>query len=399
MTFDLLLTERQSTLADLEDVLEGDPLPFHRALPGYRRTPLYDVPGLARSLGVARVLVKDESERLGLPAFKMLGASWATARAIQREWMPDSDDLTIDGLRRTLVGGSGRGLAAATDGNHGRGVARMAGLLGLECTIFVPAGTATARIRAIESEGAIVIVVDGTYDDAIERSAREARPDVLVISDTSWPGYTATPTDVIVGYSTMFREIDELLAERGEAQPDVVLLQSGVGSFAASGLRHYADPSREHRPTTVIVEPTRADCLLRSARAGELTEAPGPHESTMAGLNCGLPSLLAWPVVQSATDAFLSIDDDWAHRAMRLFAQVGIVAGESGAASLGGLLALHDQTDARRAVGLTPDATVLMINTEGATDPENYELQVGETPGAGASEAPRRRQATSTATL
>lgn len=363
---------------DLTAVGEGDPLTFHRTLPDYDATPLYDVPALAERLGVGRVLVKDESERLGLPSFKMLGASWATARAIQREWFPQLADLSLEGLRNCLRKTPGNGLAAATDGNHGRGVARMAKLLGLRCDIFVPKGTAGSRIADIEGEGATVTVVDGTYDDAIARSATEASDSVLVISDTSWDGYRDTPTDVIVGYSTMFREIDKVLAADGGKQPELVLFQSGVGSFAAAGLRHVANPVRRSRPLTVIVEPTRANCLLRSARAGELTEAPGPHPSTMAGLNCGLPSLLAWPVVESSADLYLSIEDHWAHEAMALYAAAGIVSGESGASTLGALLAIETDHQARSAVGLRQDSTVLLVNTEHATDPVNYAAQVDQ---------------------
>lgn len=379
MTFELYQSDIRGELVDL-DVTPGDPLSFHQGLPHYRVTDLFDAPLLAADLGVARVLVKDESERLGLPAFKMLGASWATARAIQREWFPDLTDLTIDGLRSALAAVPGRELVAATDGNHGRGVARMAKLLGLSCRIFVPAGTAASRIQGIESEGAVVTVVDGTYDDAIERSASAATDTSLVISDTSWEGYKDTPSDVIVGYSTMFREIDATLEASGLPQPDVVLFQSGVGSFAAAGLRHYRSPSREHHPRTVIVEPLQANCLYRSARAGGLTEAPGPHSSSMAGLNCGLPSQLAWPVVQSSADVYMGIDDTAAYAAMRLLADAGIVSGESGAAAIGALLALKDDPEAREALGITPDSVVLVVNTEGATDPANFESQVGTSP-------------------
>jgi len=394
MTFDLYLTHEATGLLDLPDPAPGDPIDFHRSLPGYRVTPLLDVPDVASRVGVARVLVKDESERLGLPAFKMLGASWATARAIQREWLPELRELTIDALRTALGSTSGRRLAAATDGNHGRGVARMAKMLGLGATIFVPAGMAAARIGDIESEGAEVIVVDGSYDDAIIRSAQESSDLVLVISDTSWEGYTQTPTDVILGYSTMFTEIDDVLEANGQRNPDVVLLQSGVGAFAAAGLRHFRAPARDHPSRGIIVEPTHADCLLRSARAGVIAEAPGPHDSTMAGLNCGLPSALAWPIVKSAAGAYISIDDEHAHAAMRLLADNGIVAGESGAAGLAALLATLGDEDARAGLGIRPDSVVLVINTEGATDPVNYANRVGVPAATVLAESLERRRST-----
>lgn len=399
MSFALFVAPAVRTEAELT-VRAGDPLRFHRAMPGYQPTPLYSVPALAEELGVASVLVKDESTRLGLPSFKMLGASWATARAIAREWFPElGDDLSLDRLTAAIGADSGRALAAATDGNHGRGVARMAKLLGLHCRIFVPSGTAQSRIDAIASEGASVEVVDGTYDDAIARSAQEADAATLVISDTSWPGYVETPTDVIRGYSTMFREIDECLERSGIASPDLVCFQSGVGSFAAAGLEHYRSGPSGSTVTTVVVEPTAADCLMRSARNGDIAEAPGPHPSTMAGLNCGLPSLLAWPIVFADTDVYLSVDDRAAHEGMRRLAEVGIVAGESGAATVGALLSAVGDPDARRALGLSADTRVLLVNTEGATDPVNFVEQVGVSPDEVEATASARRERSGTVRL
>ncbi len=394
----LLVPAPRRPAGALPAVPPGDPMAFHATLPGYRVTELLDLPSLAQRAGVARVLVKDEGERLGLPAFKMLGASWATARAVRRSWTGPDVPLDLDSLRAAIAAGPPRALAAATDGNHGRGVARMASLLGLACTIYVPAGTADARIRDIEAEGAVVVVVDGSYDDAVARSAQDAGDDVLIISDTSWPGYVETPTDVIHGYSTMFREVDAALARQGASGPSHLFLQAGVGSFAAAGLLHH-DGASPHHPFGVVVEPTRADCLLRSAEAGRMAEAPPPHRSTMAGLNCGLPSLLAWPVVNHLAGAYVAVDDEPAHEAMRALAAVGVVAGESGAASLAGLLAVAAAPDERAALGLDETSVVLLVNTEGATDPVNYERQVGEAPEETVRRAPERRRAQGVAVL
>ena len=185
----------------LEPSEEGAAFAFHRSLPGYQPTPLVESPRAARELGVARVLVKDESSRFGLPSFKVLGASWATHRAV--------------GDRRDVA------LVCATDGNHGRAVAWMARRLGLPATVFVPADMVAARREAIAGEGARVEVVDGTYDEAVERAAALASDDVLVIQDTAWPGYETVPRWVIDGYATIGAEID--------AEPDLVAVQIGVG--------------------------------------------------------------------------------------------------------------------------------------------------------------------------
>ena len=354
------------------------PAAAHAALPGYAPTPLRSCPRLAARLGVGTVLVKDESVRLGLPSFKILGASWASLTAVRDAWLPGyTGQLTPASLRGELGSTDGRGLVAATDGNHGRGVARMATLLGLSATILVPAGTAQARLDAIAAEGAEVRVVEGTYDDAVAASAALADDDHLVVSDTSWPGYEAPPRAVVEGYSTMFFEVDDAVADGGLPSPDVVVLQAGVGSFAAAGLRHYR--GAPGGPRTVVVEPISANCLMASARTGALTLVPGPHESSMAGLNCGLPSELVWPLVAAGTDLFIAIDDSYAEQAMRVLAEEGIVSGESGAAGVGGLLALteHGSADDLDAAGLRPGACVLLVNTEGATDPVNYRRVLG----------------------
>jgi len=254
----------------------------------------------------------------------------------------------------------------------------MAALLQLDATILVPAGTAQPRIDAITGEGADVRVIDGTYDDAIAASVELADADHLVVSDTSWKDYEDTPRAVVEGYSTMFFEIDDEVEEQGHPPPDVVALQAGVGAFAAAGLRHYRD-GRPGAPRTVVVEPMSANCLMVSARAGALTLVPGPHASTMAGLNCGLPSELVWPIVLAGTDVFVGIDDSCAEEAMRALASAGIVSGESGAAGLAGLLALtqHGSPEDRERSGFHPGACVLVVNTEGATDPDNYLAVVG----------------------
>jgi diaminopropionate ammonia-lyase len=299
------------------------PLAFHRTLPGYGPTPLVEAPAAAAALGVRRVLVKDESSRLGLPSFKVLGASWAIHRALQEQ----------PGATR---------LACATDGNHGRAVAYMARLRGLEATVLVPASMIEARRTAIAAEGARVEVVDGTYDEAVECAAAL---DALVIQDTAWPGYETVPAWVVEGYATIGAEID--------AEPDVVAVQIGVGSFAAAMVRRFAGAR------IVGVEPVAAACALASAEAGEPVEAPGPHDSVMAGLNCGRVSPVAWPAVSRGVEAFCSVADERAREAVALLACDGVTAGESGAAGLAGLLAFGDE------LGL--DGTVLVINTEGDT--------------------------------
>lgn len=360
------------------------PQAFHQRLPGYAPTPLIESPSLASLFGVGRVWVKDESARLGLPAFKILGASWAVAYAIQDWFRQNAVELkpwrTLEELARHLAPQRPLMLAAATDGNHGRAVARMARLLGLDAQIFVPTGTAQARINALCSEGAKVSVVDGTYDDAVAESAKLAGPRCLVISDTAWPGYDSIPRQVIAGYSTIFWEIDDELAKRGEPQPDVVVVQMGVGALAAAVVSHYRSLQRTHHPRIIGVEPTQAACVLESVKANQLVMIPGPHESIMAGLNCGTPSPVAWRLISTGIDAYIAIDDEFARQGMRALAAAGITAGETGAAGIGGMIGVFNSpaNAAFRAVlGIESTTSVLAIVTEGATDPAAYAAIIG----------------------
>jgi diaminopropionate ammonia-lyase len=208
----------------------------------------------------------------------------------------------------------------------------------------------------------------------VARSAEEADDRCLVISDTSWPGYEDAPRRVIEGYSTIFVEVDEALAAAALAQPDVVVVPVGVGAFMAAAVRHYR--SRDHAPVIVGVEPSSANCVQVSTQAGALTTVPGPHPSMMVGLNCGTPSMIAWPTVSQGVDWFVSVDDDAAAAAMCRLADSGVVAGETGAAALAGITELA-AANVRADAGLAVDATVLVIVTEGATDQANYRRLVG----------------------
>ena len=325
---------------------EEAPHRFHQGLPGYEPTPLVDVPELAAECGVGRVWLKFERERFGLPAFKLLGVSWAAQRLL-------GDPPHAEGLE----------LVCATDGNHGRAVARVARMRGLDATVLVPAGTARARIDAIASEGAAVEVVDGSYDDAVRLSAELADDRRLVLSDTSWPGYEDVPGWVIEGYSTIFREVDE----QAGAEVDAAFVPIGVGALAAAAARHLGGRAR-----LAGVEPGAAACMLESARAGEITEVPGPHGSIMAGLNAGLPSYVAWPLVSRGFDLFCAADDQVAVEGTRRLAALGLEVGECSGGAAGAAARLLADDGARDALAVGPGSSVLVLLTEGVTDPEAY---------------------------
>jgi diaminopropionate ammonia-lyase len=326
--------------------------------------------------------IKDESRRYGLPAYKVLGAVWATYRALASRLggMPEAwNDLAE--LRAQLGPLRGLRLVTATDGNHGRGVARVARWLGLPAEIYLPAGTAEARLMGIRSEGAVVVEVDGTYDDAVARAASATGEDALLIQDHGWPGYEQIPEWVAEGYETIFAEVDTELTARRAAPPDLVLVQIGVGTLASAVVRHYRQTGLARRPRLVGVEPTGAACALLSIEAGRpVMIHAGADASIMAGLNCGTPSSAAWPLLRDGVDAFVAVEDDQARDAMRLLGDAGIIAGESGAAGVAGLRELlegRDAVEARARLGITGQSRILLILTEGATDPANWERVTG----------------------
>ncbi|WP_228760002.1 diaminopropionate ammonia-lyase [Pseudactinotalea sp. HY158] len=371
------------TVAQVDVTDPGRPRDFHSRLPDYRPSNLVELPTVAAKLGIAEAWVKDESARMGLPSFKVLGASWATYRALEEaaggtfDGWRSTDELARMVQERTKV----RRLSAATDGNHGRAVARMATWLGMTSDIFVPLGTVDARIRAIESEGATVTVVDGSYDQAVARAAEEAGEDCFVISDTSWEGYRDIPGWVIDGYSSIFDEAEEQFAQSGRDYPDAVVVQIGVGALAAAVVRYHRGPGG---PGSKIlgVEPESAACVLASVRGGEMTSVPGPHPSIIAGLNCDSPSVIAWPHLSTGIDAYVAISDDDARQAMRDLAAEGIVSGETGAAGLAGLTVAASIDEIVETLALDHSSRVLIISTEGATDEAAFATIVGRSASA-----------------
>ena len=354
------------------DIAAPEPDPairgFHESLPGYAPSPLLPAPSVAERLGVAEVWVKDESSRLGMPAFKIIGASWATYRVLcGRLGLDPASAGGLEGLKTALAaaGDSGITLVAATDGNHGRAVARMARLLGLAAHILVPHNMVPARIEALRSEGAHVTVVPGPYDEAVATSAQLAGPAHVVVSDTSWEGYVDVPGWVIDGYSTIALEAREQLAAVGAGLPTVVPAQIGVGALAAALVRGFPEAR------IIGVEPVTASCVQASIEAGEPVTTGGEEETVMAGLNCGTPSPLAWPTMRDGISDLVTVTAADAEEAMRALAEAGIESGGSGAAGLAGLLAHAAGLDLR------PDDRVLLISTEGATDPATYTRIVG----------------------
>ncbi len=345
------------------------------AWPGYAPTPLVSLPDVAQAARVAAVHYKDEGGRFGLGSFKALGGAYAVLRLLSTELAKRglanaaSSAELIEGKYRKAT--QGITVTCATDGNHGRSVAWGAQRFGCRCVIFVHEHVSQGRRDAIAQYGAEIRVVPGTYDDAVRAAQRTAAQEGwFVISDTSYPGYTEVPRDVMQGYRLMAEEAAEAL----EQPPTHVFVQGGVGGVAAAVSAQMRARYGASAPRLIVVEPDRAACLLASAEAGQPTAVAGDLDTLMAGLACGEPSLLAWQELERAAFAFMAVPDAAAVDCMRLLArrEPKVVAGESAVAGLAGLLLAAREPFARTALGLEEDSRVLLFGTEGATDPALY---------------------------
>ena len=355
---------------------------FHSSFPGYAPTPLLRLDGLAKALGVGAIYVKDESGRFGLNAFKSLGGSYAVGSCAADRLGVDIGALGYDRLVSPEVRSALGELTfvTATDGNHGRGVAWTAKVLGQRAVVFMPKGSSPERLENIRALGAEASVTEYNYDGTVACAAACAEKNGWVlVQDTSWEGYETVPRRIMEGYTTMGSELAEQL---GAETPTHVFLQAGVGAMSGALAEFFADLYGPARPLVTIVEPNAADCIFRTAQAddGTLHSVGGSLNTIMAGLACGVPCSLAWDALSRYADAFASIPDPVAAEGMRrLAAPVGgdprIVSGESGAAAFGFALELL-RNDAlaneRASLGLGPDARLLFLSTEGATDRESY---------------------------
>ncbi len=351
-----------------QPVRGGEVAAFHRGLPDYVATPLVELPALAGELGVGRVFVKDESSRLGLPAFKALGASWAIAQILAARAQLGGP-LTLQALRSAATDDPIT-LITATDGNHGRAVARVAALLGLPAQVFVPQLVSAGAVAAIAAEGAQVIAVPDSYDAAVEQAAAAAagRDDAVLVQDTGWAGYEQIPGWVVEGYATLLTEIDAQLAEAGAAGLGLIAVPIGVGSLAQAVVTHHRSAMASAAPPAVLgVEPDTAACVLHSLLNGAFGTI-ATSATVMAGLNCGTPSQLAWPVLQAGLDAAVAVGDAAAERAVTDLGAHGVSSGPSGAATLAGARAAltGEGADLRRAqLGIDVASVVVLLSTEG----------------------------------
>lgn len=341
---------------------------------GYAPTPLIGLPALAARIGIGAILYKHEGDRFGLGSFKALGGSYAAQCVLQREIARmTGKTVTLADIRsgNCKADCAAITLVSATDGNHGRSLAWGCQRFGAPCRIYIHAEVSEGRANAMRDLGAEVVRIDGDYDASVTLAREEAEENGwFVVSDTSWPGYSQPPRDVMAGYGVMTQEICDVL----ETAPTHVFLQGGVGGLAAGVVAGLRQHWRDDMPRVVIVEPELAACLFESAKSGKATVVPIAEETLMAGLSCGEPSELAWEILAEEASDFLTIPDSVVAPTVRLLARPlegdpAIEAGESGVAGLAALIAVRQDEDLSAKLALDADSRVLLIGSEGVTDP------------------------------
>ncbi|MBW2104905.1 MAG: diaminopropionate ammonia-lyase [Deltaproteobacteria bacterium] len=355
---------------------------FHQTFPDYTPTPLVKLTHLADMLRVSNIWIKDESHRFGLNAFKVLGATHGLAYLLAQRLEMNTQELSFDlphepSAKEVLADTT---LVTATDGNHGRAVAWAAQQLRCRAVVYLPKGASTARYESIKAHGAKTLIIDGTYDDAVKRAAEQAQKQGwILLQDTAREGYEEIPLKIMQGYLTILQEALEQL--EGEI-PTHVLVQCGVGSLAGASQAYLCELFGDKRPLFVVVEPTRAACFYEPMATHRRMpkKLSGNLNTIMAGLACGEPSALAWKILRDYADVFIACPDYIAMRGMRILGNPlqgddRVISGESGAVTLGLLTTVLTQSSCRKianALQLNESSTVLLISTEGDTDPSMY---------------------------
>ncbi|MDD2482040.1 MAG: diaminopropionate ammonia-lyase [Lutispora sp.] len=358
---------------------------FHKSFPQYDVTPLHNLPNLSESLELSKIWVKDESYRFGLNAFKVTGGSYAIGRYICEKNNMDTDDLTYHNLvseeTKTKLGDTE--FVTATDGNHGRGIAWAAREIGQKSVVFMPKGSALMRLQNIRKEGAKAVLTEYNYDDSVRLAKEYAENNNgIMVQDTAWEGYEEIPIWIMQGYTTIADEIEEQISSMGFDEPTHIILQAGVGSFAAAILGFYVAKYKGKRPISIVVEPDKADCIYKSALINDGKPHPvtGDLDTIMAGLACGEPNTIGWEILRDYADMFISCPDYVAARGMRILANPiaddsRVISGESGAVGIG-LISLIMQKpeykELKNKLKLGKDSRVLIISTEGDTDVEGF---------------------------
>ncbi len=336
--------------------------------PDYKQTDLIELDDFAKEMGVAKIYYKDESTRLNLGAFKALGGAYAVQHVLeQRELNGDDSPLTV---------------CTATDGNHGRSVSWGAQQKNIPCHIFIHAGVSEGRAKILAANGATVHRIDGNYDDSIAACIKMAEENGWqIVSDTSWEGYNEIPTQIMAGYTVLAAEEIEQL-EALNVMPTHIILPAGCGGMAGALIAYYWKHWREDLPQIIVMESDMSDCVLESMQRDKIHLVDIVDETLMAGLSCGEVSELAWPILRYGASHVITVGDEGVKEMMRYLAKSegnrpNIEGGECSASGLITLKTFVDNPELAESANINENSVILMLGTEGATDPELYKEIVG----------------------
>lgn len=359
---------------------------FHESFPQYKETPLAKLDNLAGFLGLSNFMVKDESYRFGLNAFKVLGGSFAMANYIAKRLNKDVSEITYDVMvSPKLKEDLGQvTFYTATDGNHGRGVAWAANKLGQKSVVLMPKGSTQMRFDNIKKEGAEVTIEDVNYDDCVRKAnaLAEANPNGVMVQDTAWDGYEEIPTWIMQGYGTMALEAAKQMKDAGIERPTHIFIQAGVGSLAGAVIGFFSNLFPDNPPIMTVCEAQIADCLYQTAEANDnkIHFATGDLNTIMAGLACGEPNTISFDILRNHVANFASCPDWVTKKGMRMLGaplkgDQQVVSGESGAVGAGLVATLMTDpayADYKKQLQLDDNSKVLCFSTEGDTDPDSY---------------------------
>ena len=327
---------------------------------GYSSTPLIELNKLSKELGLNKIFYKDESKRFDLKSFKALGGAYAVEKVSK-----GNKDIVV---------------ATATAGNHGRSVAWGAKRLGLKCKIFISEFVSDARGQAMSDLGADVIKVKGNYEKSLMECIKQSTDNNWqIVQDVAWKDYMLVPKFTMAGYTVMMREIIDQIKDEPITH---IILQAGVGGMAGAmvaGIARYL----KYIPSTIVVEPDSAACVLESIRSGKIEKIDIKRESLMGGMSCGEVSLVPWEILKNSVKYCISLPDDDIAKTMKLlgnasFSEQKIIAGENSAPGVISLITSCEDEKIKEKLQLNKDSNILLIGCEGDTDQEMYQKLINQ---------------------
>ena len=362
--------------------LDHSAINFHSSIKNYTPSQVLNLEALAKNLNVNSIFVKDESKRFTLDTFKALGPIFALYRFYDKlntkkysRSLRYSDFFDSDYLKQF----GDYVFTTATDGNHGKALAWACQLIDQKSVIYIPNYTVQARMEAIKKYTKNLIKVNGSYQETVNFCYQEAEKNKrIIITDSSSEKSYESAKIIMEAYLTLFYELEKQITKK----IDFVFLQCGVGSLTASGLYYYIYRNG-NCPKIINVEPFKSDCVYQSIKHEQMTKANGSMKTIMAGLNCDIPSYLAWQLLKNHLEFTMLIEEDSAKKAIRQYYMPlendpKIISAESGAASLAAVQEVLTNEESRQMLGIKKNSNILIINTEANTDPENIERILNE---------------------